>query len=183
MSNIVNLSFFVGDINIPNTGQPAVGTRVTEYINKYEPECLLKLLGYPLYKVFGSETSQRMADLLDGVEYVDYEGYTQYWKGLKHDTTQSLIAYYIFYHWLKDTHTQVIGMGTTSVNKGDGSVVVIPMERMVSTWNSFSEEGHECLAFLWNQTDIYGYRVYPEFTSYQFQKSWLFSGMMNTFAL
>jgi len=183
MPNLVSLSFFVGDINIPNTGQPAVGSRVTEYINKYEPECLLKLFGYPLYKVFGSEASQRMTDLLNGVEYVDYEGYTQKWKGLVHDTTQSLIAYYIFHHWLKDSHTQVVGMGTTSVNKADGSVVVLPIERLVSTWNSFSEEAHECLSFLWNQVDVYGDRLYPEMSSFQFNKSWNFSYSMNTFGL
>lgn len=143
----------------------------------------MKLFGYPLYKVFGSETSQRMTDLLNGAEYVDFEGFIQKWQGLKHDTTQSLIAYYVFYEWLKDTHVQVVGNGTTSVNKSDGAVVVHPTERLVSIWNKFCEEGRQCLSYLWNSKDAFGDRLYPEIGSYQFQKSWNLTTKINTFGL
>ena len=46
MSNIlIDLSFFVGDIVIPNTERTTISERLSWFISRYEKECLISLLG------------------------------------------------------------------------------------------------------------------------------------------
>jgi hypothetical protein len=88
--SFVDASYFIAELGIPNTDQAAVAQRVTWFINKYEPEFLLKLFGYPLYKAFvtgmnvtpPATPEQRFLDILYGKEYMDYQGRLQKWKGL-----------------------------------------------------------------------------------------------------
>ena len=89
--SIINTSYFVKDISIP------VGSlsNLDNEIVKYEPEVLTMLLGYELYKLTLSETSQRMTDLLTGKEYtVSYNGRNQLikWNGFSNTELISLIA-------------------------------------------------------------------------------------------
>lgn len=179
-ANLVNQSFFVRDINIPNTEKEPTKQRVVSFIEKYEPQCLLNLLGYPLFKVFGSEVSPRMTDLLGGAEYIDFNGNTRKWEGLVHDINQSLIAYYIYYHYIYHT-VQSFNNNSMTINKVDGAVNVSPGDMMVTTWNSFSEGSHELLRYLWDSVDLGNNRKYPEFTSYQLQLALKFSRKINIF--
>lgn len=87
MSYLINQSFFVRDLVIPNTGNAAVLETINSFIAKYEPQCLSKILGYELYKAFGTESSQRMVDLLGGVEYTNQFGKLAKWQGLVHGNT------------------------------------------------------------------------------------------------
>lgn len=88
--SFIDASYFVGNINIPNTGEQSVAERLTLFINKYEPQFLRKLLGYPLYKAFvagmavppPATPDQRFLNILYGTEYTDYQGRLQMWKGL-----------------------------------------------------------------------------------------------------
>lgn len=87
---LIDKSYFVGDLDIPNTGDLPVSERVTWFIQKYEPMFLEKLLGYPLYKVFiaglnvtpPTTPDQRFIDILYGKEYTDFNGLIRKWKGL-----------------------------------------------------------------------------------------------------
>lgn len=87
---LIDASYFVGDISIPNTDDAGVGGRLTLFINKYEPLFLQKLFGYPLYKAFvagmtvtpPATPDQRFLDILYGKEYTDFQGRLQLWKGL-----------------------------------------------------------------------------------------------------
>jgi hypothetical protein len=87
---LIDKSYFVGDLTIPNTGDLPVSERLTWFIQKYEPEFLLKLLGYPLYKVFiaglnvtpPTVPAQRFIDILYGKEYTDLNGLSRKWQGL-----------------------------------------------------------------------------------------------------
>lgn len=88
--SFIDASYFIAELNIPNTGEEAVAQRVTWFINKYEPIFLQKLFGYPLYKAFvagmnvapPATPDQRFLDILYGKEYTDYQGRLQKWKGL-----------------------------------------------------------------------------------------------------
>jgi hypothetical protein len=86
--SFIDASYFVGDLNIPNSGQSEVAERITWFIEKYEPLFLRQLLGYPLYKAFVSGMAvtpapdRRFLDILYGKEYTDFEGRIQLWKGL-----------------------------------------------------------------------------------------------------
>lgn len=88
--SLIDISYFVGDITIPNTDQVPVAERVNWYIGKYEQEFLRKILGYALYKAFIADLnvtapatpSQRMLDILYGKEYTNLQGYLTQWRGL-----------------------------------------------------------------------------------------------------
>jgi len=86
--SLIDVSYFSGgELTIPNTDEAAVAERLTVFINKYEPEFLQKLFGYPLYKAFVAgmaimPPAQRFIDILYGKEYTDLQGRIQKWKGL-----------------------------------------------------------------------------------------------------
>jgi len=88
--SLIDISYFVGDLKIPNSADAAVIERVNWYIQKYEPEFLRHLLGYPLYKAFLAALNvvppavpdQRMISILYGTEYTDLRGYLTRWRGL-----------------------------------------------------------------------------------------------------
>lgn len=168
MAYIVNQTFFgVGDLMIPNLSHTADLERLNYFIAKYEPECLCKILGYPLFKLFGSESTQRMTDLLNGAEYTDGQGTLRKWQGIKHDTTLSLISAYVFFYFEKANAQRSTGTGT-SVAKPDAATAVSPAEKMATAWNYFSSEVNDMIHFLWLKKDGDGIRVYPEFTYHQF---------------
>lgn len=167
MANIINQTFFVGNIYLPNLSHTAELGRLTTFINKFEPECLCKILGYPLYKKFGEETSQRMTDLLSGAEYTDGLGETKKFNGLKHDTVISLIANYVYFYIMQDNASQQAGTGT-NVPVPNSATQQSPKEKQVSAWNFFSDEVQSMIHFLWLKKDGNGVRVYPEFSYYQY---------------
>lgn len=173
MPTIINSSFFVRDITLPNItsssiGGQAISERVQSFIDKYEPDCLLKILGYPLYKVFGTESSTRMTNLLSGAEYTDACNQLAKWQGLKHDTDISLIANYVYYKIQEWSATQSGGTNT-NVPKGMIAIAVSPKDKMSDAWNFFSSEVQSMISFLWLKKDIEGVRVYPEFTAHQYK--------------
>ncbi len=84
---LIDRTYFVGDLNIPNSNLPDVGENLDWYIEKYENQFLEKLLGYDLYKAFRNglvqtTVEQRWNDLVFGSEY-SFHGKTVRWNGLK----------------------------------------------------------------------------------------------------
>ncbi|HEY4288264.1 MAG TPA: hypothetical protein VGN00_14265 [Puia sp.] len=124
--SLIDISYFVGDINIPNTDQEPVQQRVNYAIQKYEQEFLRKLLGYPLYKAFISSLQvippavpeQRMVDILYGKEYTNLQGRLTQWRGLilTDNPVFNLAGEYIFKPAVYLTAGTSIGLtpGTTS---------------------------------------------------------------------
>lgn len=84
---LIDRSYFIGDLNIPNTDNQAVGDLVDWFIEKYETEFLEHALSYPLYKALKAglqaiPVEQRWLDLVQGVEYMDISNRLQKWRGL-----------------------------------------------------------------------------------------------------
>lgn len=177
MSYIINQSFFVRDIVVPNSNTPPVLERLNLFIAKYEKECLLKILGYPLYKVFGTESSQRMTDLLHGAEYTDLNGDLQLYEGLVHDENDSLIANYIYYYFQQNSATLSTGISTVKMSAEAGTSVS-PEEKMIFAWNYFSSEVQSMCYFLWSKREDY-----PEFTAHQLSRTLDLSRPINPFDL
>lgn len=48
--SLIDITYFVSDLNIPISSTEALNGQLVNYISKYEPEALKLLLGYPLYK-------------------------------------------------------------------------------------------------------------------------------------
>lgn len=167
MPALITPSFFIGEINVPNTGKADVLEKLNIFIGKYEPECLLRIMGYPLYKAFLAEDhtiAGRMKDLLYGTEF-SVNGNLYFWQGIIHNNL-SLIANYIYWFLERSNATQTTGVATV-IPKGASAMVTSPDEKMVAAWNFFSSEINGMIFFLRNKKDNAGILVYPEFTSYQ----------------
>lgn len=84
---LIDRTYFVGELNIPNTSQSAIGSQVDFFIEKYEEKFLNEVLGYTLHKALkvGLDVvpvAQRWTDLIEGVEYTDTNNQVRFWKGL-----------------------------------------------------------------------------------------------------
>jgi len=180
MPTLINQSFFIRDINLPNTTEAKVIERIQSFINKYEPQCLLQILGYPLYKLVGVESSARMTALLSGAEYTDEAGELQKWQGLVHDTDISLIADYVYYFIQEADAKKTTGVSTAAM-KTAAAESVSPMDKMVNAWNFFSSETRSMISFLWMKKEIDGSRTYPEFSAHQYLKTKNLSRPINSF--
>ncbi len=183
---LINYSFFVRDITLPNI-EPKTGTvnsvleRLDSFIAKYEKECLISILGYPLYKVFITENSDRMTELLFGAEYT-VNSRLEKWQGIIHDNDSSLIANYIYFFERRASAIQTTGVNS-QVPKGQNATVVSPRDKMVDAWNFFSSETSNMIFFLWFKKNEDGSRVYPEFTWDDAQRSTNFSRPINSLGI
>lgn len=132
---LIDKSYFVGDLDIPNTGDLPVSERVTWFIQKYEPMFLEKLLGYHLYKPFIAGLSvtppavpeQRFIDILYGKEYTDISGIPRKWKGLivTDSPTLNLAGGYVYrkaeYVTIGVTGGTTSGVSTLTFDGANGS--------------------------------------------------------------
>lgn len=176
VSSLVTLDYFVRDIELVNI-DPTKGTntpwvqKLNLFIQKYEQQCLSKILGYALYKALLNESSQRITDLVFGAEFTDLNGCLQKWKGLVRPSELiSLIANYIFFYKEEYQKSSTTGTGTIIV-KPEIGMLVSPGDKMSQAWNFFSEETYSMTDFLWVKKDGSGVRVYPEFTRYQYSET------------
>jgi hypothetical protein len=85
--SLIDRTYFVGELNIPNTNQVAIGSAVDLFIEQYEDQFLNEVLGYTLYKALKAglqvvPVAQKWTDLIEGVEYTDNNSKTKFWKGL-----------------------------------------------------------------------------------------------------
>lgn len=88
--SLIDASYFVGEIGIPNSADVPTAERIAWFINKYEPLFLQKIMGYPLYKAFVAGMNVippatpdiRFLNILYGTEYTDIQGLPNKWKGL-----------------------------------------------------------------------------------------------------
>jgi len=170
LTALIDSTFFIRDINLTNTLLPATIERINLFIAKYQPQCLQLILGYPLYKVLLNESSQRVTDLINGVEYTDVCGNLRKWQGLVHDTNISLIADYVYYYFQETAATQTTGISTGAM-KIESGVSVSPQIKMIDAWNFFSKEVKDMIFFLWTMNSLTTPTppyTYPEFTDRQF---------------
>lgn len=159
---LIDSSYFVGEVNIPNTGNANVSERLTFFITKYEEELLRAVLGNALYAAFRAGIAvaedaidQKWKDLRDGKDYNDAGQISRYWIGLrKASTKQSLIANYTYYWWLRDKSSQTTEVGETDTNT-DGAKKVSPGVKMARAWNEMVGWVGDLICFLDNNRDAY----------------------------
>lgn len=147
MANLIDTTYFVGEISLP--GQVLTGSLadISPYIVKYEREALIELVGYTLYKELKAAidagapdyVSTKWKRLITGHEYeIDYLGdtYLVKWNGLINDDKVSLLAYYIYYKYVSFhvTHTSSFG---ELIQSAENASKVSPSQKMVNAWNRF----------------------------------------------
>lgn len=178
---LIDKQYFVGNIDIPNTGKDYVEDSVNQAIKTHEPIFLEKALGYELFKAFinglnpGNTTqdnpAQTCADstteatvtdgidmrwikLRDGAEYTSMSGTLTRWKGLLRPQQQSPISNYVFYWYVRENASQFTGIGEVATNS-DNAVNVAPDRRMCIAWNTMVAMVIELAAFLDANVAIY----------------------------
>ena len=173
MPNLINPSYFIRDIKIPNAiGSVAVAETVNLYIAKYEPECLRKLLGHSFYQLLMTEQSPRMTDLIKGKGA---------WPGLANDETKdSLIAYYVYFFFEEAMASQSTGVAT-SITKDESAMNYSPADKMVAAWNNFSDRVRMMYDFLY--TKELNVRIYPEVDDCNTYYGMLMSQKINYFGI
>lgn len=156
---LIDKSYFIGDINVPNTSAVSVGERLDWFINKFEPQFLLQVLGYELDKAFAAGLAedpvpQKWADLKDGVEYTGLDGRLRKWRGFietvvegEDGQKQSMIANYVYYFFMRGVVTQTTGIGET-VTKAENADIVSPADKMCYAWNEMIRWVRELVYFL-----------------------------------
>lgn len=155
---LIDVSYFVADLNIPNTGQQDVSEKLEWLINKHEPDLLTMLLGYELYSLFKDAVSvdpiePRFQSLKNGAAYQDCYGNTVKWMGIAPMPEpgsvfkQSLVANYVYWHWQKSMVTQSVGIGEAATT-AENAVMVSPGLKMIRAYNEMVDWVRELYRFI-----------------------------------
>lgn len=157
---IISRSYFTGIINIPNSKEGGsihdnlLGnvSKLDGFIEEYERDVLVRCFGTSLYNLFASQldsdnsnglitnVDQKWDDLLNGKEYTIGSD-TVNWRGLIYslgDAKYSLIAYYVFYHFLNDDVETYTGTGVKEI-KSKNAKTVSAIPKAVKAWRKFYE--------------------------------------------
>jgi hypothetical protein len=166
---IIDTTYFVGKLNLPQTGNTEGTAIVDGFIQQYEPELLLKALGPGLFQAFTDEVygsgsgdiEQRFLDLLDGVSF-SYNNTPFRWVGFRNTAKRSPIANYVYYKFLEDLVNSVALTGVVE-SMTDNNRNVSHNYKMVEAWNDQVYLLNHLWAFLYTNK-----AVYPEWTEYNY---------------
>lgn len=137
---IIDESYFINDIAIAGTNNPAIVVGLNSSIVKREKEALISVLGYELYEIFiANPTVQIYKDILDGKEFsFEFCGkqITRKWVGLANVEKISLLAYYTYFFYEKDRNEFNSSVGFVNP-KVENAVQENPRLKFVNSWNQY----------------------------------------------
>lgn len=167
--SLIDATYFKNDINLPSETYG----NLTGFIAKFEKELLIRLFGYGLYKLIAAydsahptETAQRIRDIIEGKEFTDGD-YTYKWNGLVNTEKESIIAYYIYYHVMRDRVSQTSTTGEIIPAHENAEAIEI-QAKVQSAWRKMLELIGEISQGSWTyQNSLYNFMAknnadYPE---------------------
>lgn len=157
---IIDNTYFIDEIFIPHA-KPSITDNVTaissdllSFIKTYERDCLIKCLGYKLFKEFYSQLDSTKTNglkegadakwdkLLNGFEYVNQSGEETEWKGIRQKQgdvyNKSFIADYVYYFYEKSADDDRVGTGNVK-QESKNSMVVSKTPKVIAAWRRFFE--------------------------------------------
>lgn len=138
---IIDATYFVGEINIAQLGQPEVLELVNRFIGKYEKRFMQEYFGATLAKKIIDENTTPgdplMEAILTGADF-EYKGEPVEWIGLKNTEKISPIANYVFYFFVENGLSSQAGVGEVW-NKAENAQLVSPDSRLAYIWNDMIE--------------------------------------------
>lgn len=144
MANLIDISFFVEDIEVPNAAaQAEIKATLEASIVQYEKEVLIDLLGYKLYKELIAHTivsGDKFDKLVNGEEFTftfDGEIIETKWEGLKGFSKKSLIAYFVYFMHRKKHQSYNAGVSVEVEADTDNSSKASLYLHLVDIWNEF----------------------------------------------
>ncbi len=149
MNQFIDRSYFILEINIPNTESDVVGKLLDGYILKYEKEFLQRLLGITMYTelvaadLTDTVNNQKWIDLVYGKNYTYTErDYSYYGLAPKYKSSDlykaSPIANYIYYWFMRGNATQTSSIGEVKAGS-ENAVMANPGHKMERAWNEMSK--------------------------------------------
>lgn len=160
---IINNGYFKNEIYIPHA-KPEITDDVTtvasdmlDFIEAYSRDCLVKCLGFALFKEFSGQldpveanglksgADQKWDDLLNGKEYTNTDGKLTEWRGLRYQNNpdglydKSLIAEYVYFHYEKDQDDNRVGVGNVKEN-AKNATMVSKNPKVTAAWRRFFKQ-------------------------------------------
>lgn len=151
MAYLIDETYFKRELFVPNaddTDRDAY-TELQEFIDGKSRQCLKDALGRELFEDLDSNITNGKLDtgapakwqnLVNGVDYT-VDGNTYNWHGLliqEGAFKKSLLAYYVFYHWLSYNQSTMSGVGEV-VLQAKNAISINSTQRLISVWNEFVE--------------------------------------------
>lgn len=158
MANIIDRSYFFGEIAIGQLSTDAVKDKLNIFIGKHEDDLLQGILGYASYKDFkANPTAPKWVDVRDGKEYVDENNVLCKWEGLivnDGEIPESLIASYVYYWYQRSQLTNTGGVGEVKTDT-ENSSAASPKFKMVNAWNNMIKGVEALYSFMRANKTVY----------------------------
>ena len=150
---LIDETYLTREMYTPNTGGgvdiSSASNKVAEYIDKYARLLLQNALGNVLFAQLDgqilegnlkSDADQKWKNLVNGVTY-NYFGESYTYKGLltiEGAFKDSVLAYYVYYHYLVDNLTQKTSIGET-ISSSINSTRANSSPKARRVWNKYVE--------------------------------------------
>lgn len=149
---LINKTYFFAELAIAQLSDPSVTAAINAVIDEREPELLQRLLGLELYEAYKAGIDgdvQKYTDIKDGKTYTHPStGKKEQWHGLAFTlgtAKKSLIANYVYWHYIRDNHTFTTGSGQKKTESG---INALPTDKLVRAWNEMVKWSTELYIFL-----------------------------------
>ncbi len=118
---LIDSTYFVGEISLP------VGkySDLELFISRLEKQFLRKALGYELSKLVIENTDPLVADLIAG---------SGQWEGFTNTGKESVIAYYVYYYYLRSKVTFTTSTGEKKPDN-ENSTDATPAFKVMRAWD------------------------------------------------
>jgi hypothetical protein len=160
---LIDKTYFVGELDIANTGNPNVESRLNKFIEKYEPEFLRILFGDTLYTNYA-----------EGIDVVDPDPVPEIWVNLQDvEGLKNAIACYVYFHFMRDKFTQTVSLGEVRP-KAENASVEDPSWKITRAWNEMVRwiKANTLVEFLNTNIADYPGWVAPESYQYWYRGVW-----------
>ena len=151
MATITDVTYYQKGINfIPNaqdisaSDSPSSESKLEYFINVYERQLMLNVLGAKLFSEFTTamadlpNADQKWKDLVTGATYTkDSKDYL--WEGLRGYEKNSLVASYIFCEYLRNDESTYTTTGVVK-NTSKNAENVNPTPKYIAAWRQFIEK-------------------------------------------
>jgi hypothetical protein len=169
MASIIIPSNFYGDLTIAQVGNTSVQGDIQKYIDKFEQEYLLNLLGYELKKRFDANGAD---DIKNGKEYTSrFSNLLAKWIGLTFVNSASPIASYIYCKYQLDQQTKSTPVGEKKL-QAQNSNNSNANDKITRQWNWMVDRNRELVDFLMSDQENY-----PEFVRWFYSYEWIDKGL------
>lgn len=171
--SFIDVDYFKGSLQIPNLDKDTAAFE-SNYIEVFEKEYLIHVLGYDLYAQlianYNTLTDDKWKWLVEGKTFVvtlSAIDYTVNWNGLINTAKLSPIAYYVYYKYVEQNYQQLTGLGVGAQNN-ENATTVDPSNKMV--WSN-----NECRKL----TGFYQYETTGLDLTYDSLEATLFNFIIN----